>query len=141
MSLDDLVRVLVARRALGDWSAREREIVTVARIGPGDAPVERAIRRVELAARVHVDSPTGRGSADLAVDAASPGAPLVARIDEAIARAQVCVDRAGVAIVVAGRAGAGRDRRSRRRRRRRGAGAARTDRVVGARGRRRPDRD
>lgn len=79
-------------RSLGDWSARLRDVERVEVTGAGaGAPRVRSARVTELAARLHIDGPTGRGSAELVVDAAGPPDPIEARIDEAVQRAGVSI--------------------------------------------------
>ncbi|MCB9564788.1 MAG: hypothetical protein H6708_30755 [Kofleriaceae bacterium] len=103
-AIDPLVAALGRAREARDWSARAREVVRVERVVDGPA---RTITRTELAARVHVDAPTGRGSADLVVAAARP-LPLL--IDEAIGRAEASIGP-GWRAPPPGAPGAGDDRR------------------------------
>jgi hypothetical protein len=86
-----LVAALDARgRTIGDWSARLRDAERVEITGAGP-PVVRAVRTSELAARLHVDGPTGRGSAELVLDTPTPPDSMAARIDEALQRAAVAI--------------------------------------------------
>jgi hypothetical protein len=88
-----LVRALDGRgRAIADWSARLRDVERIVVTGAGaGTPGVRTVRTTELAARLHVDGPTGRGSAELLIDAPDPPDSIDARIDEALQRAGVSI--------------------------------------------------
>ena len=88
-----LVRALDGRgRAIGDWSARLRDVERIVVTGAGaGAPGVRTVRTTELAARLHIDGPTGRGSAELLLDTPDPPDSIDARIDEALQRAGVSI--------------------------------------------------
>jgi predicted Zn-dependent protease len=85
-TFDALVSSLTRRdRGLGDWSARWRQVERAeATTGAGSI---RLMSRGEIGARVHVDAPTGRGSADLAIAAAAPPDSIERWIEQAVARA------------------------------------------------------
>lgn len=83
-TFEALAEALAARRDLGDWAVHGRK-VTWATAGAG---MTRRGRRDEVAARVHVDVPEGRGSADLLLDSPEP---LDTQVDEARARAAASI--------------------------------------------------
>jgi predicted Zn-dependent protease len=91
-ALAALIAALDARgRTIGDWSVHSRQVERF-ELAAGGAL--RGVRRLDVGARVHVDGPTGRGSADLAIEGAlaelDPAA-IALRLDEAVARALVSI--------------------------------------------------